>query len=99
MPAKTTARPASAQTLRGGSAASKRSTGGNGLTNDLAKLSIPFGIVLAQNGLRNYLDQQKRATKAAPKEKKVSGGADAPPMMLDGGKKKKTATKSKTSKK
>ena len=80
MPAKTIARPASA---KAGGAATKRATGGNGLTNDLAKLSIPFGIVLAQNGLRSYLDAQKRTTK-----KTKGGGALEGSPLIDGGKKK-----------
>lgn len=96
MPSKTLARPTSA---KAGGAASKRSTGGNGLTNDLAKLSIPFGIVLAQNGLRNYLDSQKRSTSAKPKAKtttkpKTKGGAPlegAP--LVEGGKRKKASKK------
>ena len=81
MPAKTIARPASA---KAGGAATKRATGGNGLTNDLAKLSIPFGIVLAQNGLRSYLDAQKRTTKKT----KGGGALEGSPLMLEGGKKK-----------
>ena len=97
MPANTIVRPASA---KAGGAATKRATGGNGLTNDLAKLSIPFGIVLAQNGLRSYLDAQKRTTKST---KKTSGGGalegsplEGSPLMLDGGKKKaKSKAKSK----
>lgn len=43
--------------------------GGN-MTKELAKLSVPFGIVLAQKGLLNYLDSQK-SSKKAPK----SGGS------------------------
>ena len=83
MPTKTIARPASAKA--GGGSAPKRSAGGNGLTNDLAKLSIPFGIVLAQNGLRSYLDSQKRTKAKATKSSKGGGALEGAPLM-DGGK-------------
>ena len=32
-----------------------KSVGGNGLAQELAKLAVPFGLVLAQNSLKNYL--------------------------------------------
>lgn len=92
MPTKTIARPA---TAKAGGAATKRATGGNGLTNDLAKLSIPFGIVLAQNGLRSYLDAQKRTTKASSKKTRGGGALEGSPLMVDGGKKRVTKSKSK----
>lgn len=46
--------------------------GGN-LTKDLASLSVPFGIILAQKGLRQYLDSQKNMMKSL--EKKTSSSA------------------------
>ena len=74
---------------------------GGSMTTELAKLSVPFGIVLAQNGLRKYLDAQG-AKKIAPaskasKKKPVVGGAcyeanvpAAEPASLEGGRKKRT---------
>lgn len=53
-------------------AKTKAYKGGN-LTKDLASLSVPFGIILAQNGLRQFLESQKM--KATPKSKKPT----APP--------------------
>ena len=47
-------------------------TKGGDLGADLAKLSVPFGILLAQKGLRQYLDVQKKtapASTSAPKPK------------------------------
>lgn len=51
---------------------------GGTMTKELAKLSVPFGIVLAQKGLLNYLDSQKgskKATKSATKSAPKSGGS------------------------
>lgn len=51
---------------------------GGTMTKELAKLSVPFGIVLAQKGLLNYLDSQKASTKKSTKTTKTttkSGGS------------------------
>lgn len=50
--------------------------GGN-LTKDLASLSVPFGIILAQKGLRQYLDSQKNIMKSF--EKNTKNAAKKPP--------------------
>lgn len=38
----------------------KTKKGGN-LANELSKLSVPFGLVLAQKSLETYLDKKKKA--------------------------------------
>ena len=43
-----------------------KSVGGNGLAQELAKLAVPFGLVLAQNSLKNYL----KAKSTKPNEQK-----------------------------
>jgi hypothetical protein len=55
--------------------------GGN-LTKDLASLSVPFGIILAQKGLRQFLESQKMTSNtkskkatAPPKKKPVKASA------------------------
>jgi hypothetical protein len=39
-----------------------KSVGGNGLAQELAKLAVPFGLVLAQNSLKNYLKAKSTKT-------------------------------------
>lgn len=53
---------------------------GGSMTTELAKLSVPFGIVLAQNGLRKYLDAQdaKKIAPASKASKKKSAAAKKP---------------------
>lgn len=68
-------------------------TGGT-VTKELAKLSVPFGIVLAQKGLLNYLDSQKAAAKKGAKKAKSGGAAKHfEPSPLVGGAKKTAAPK------
>lgn len=47
----------------------KSKKGGN-LTNELSKLTIPFGLVLAQKSLESYLNKKKTETtkKNTPKQ-------------------------------
>lgn len=44
----------------------KSKKGGN-LTSELSKLSVPFGLVLAQKSLESYLDKKKTESKKTPK--------------------------------
>ena len=78
---------------------STNKTGGT-VTKELAKLSVPFGIVLAQKGLLNYLDSQKASSKKPSKGAKSGGNAKhLEPSPLMGGAKKKTAPKKAAAKK
>lgn len=72
---------------------SSNKTGGT-VTKELAKLSVPFGIVLAQKGLLNYLDSQKASSKKSSKSAKSGGDMKhLEPAPLTGGAKRKTAPK------
>ena len=44
----------------------KSKKGGN-LTSELSKLSVPFGLVLAQKSLESYLDKKRTESKTSPK--------------------------------
>jgi hypothetical protein len=44
----------------------KSKKGGN-LTSELSKLSVPFGLVLAQKSLESYLDKKRTESKKTPK--------------------------------
>ena len=44
----------------------KSKKGGN-LTSELSKLSVPFGLVLAQKSLESYLDKKRTESKKSPK--------------------------------
>ena len=66
--------------------------GGN-MTKELAKLSVPFGIVLAQKGLLNYLDSQKSSKKATKAPKSGGCGEHVEYASVSGGGKKVAAPK------
>ena len=44
----------------------QRSKKGGNLTSELSKLSVPFGLVLAQKSLESYLDKKKTESKKTP---------------------------------
>jgi hypothetical protein len=74
--------------------------GGNNLTTDLANLSVPFGLILAQKSLEKYLTVNKtpvitkKNSKAIVSGKKatVSGGMKHDKATVSGGMKHDKAT-------
>jgi hypothetical protein len=49
---------------------------GGMLMDDVNKLVVPFGLLLAERGLSNMMKQEKKQPKAkVPKKKKTSGGS------------------------
>jgi len=66
--------------------------GGN-MTKELAKLSVPFGIVLAQKGLLNYLESQKSSKKTTKAAKSGGSGKQVEYASVSGGGKKVAAPK------
>jgi hypothetical protein len=75
--------------------------GGNNLTTDLANLSVPFGLILAQKSLEKYLTVNKtpvitkKNSKALVSVKKatVSGGMKHEKATVSGGMKQKQKKK------
>jgi hypothetical protein len=57
--------------------------GGNSLTTDLANLSVPFGLILAQKSLEKYLSVQKKPayTTSSTTKKPVSTSKNSTPTI------------------
>ncbi|QOI90220.1 hypothetical protein QKU58_gp111 [Pyramimonas orientalis virus] len=70
--------------------------GGNNLATDLANLSVPFGLILAQKSLEKYLSVKEKKT---PEKKKVDKKDKKPSVTpnkkaaVSGGKKTTKTTK------
>ena len=58
MPTAKTSTPKSSPTKKGGN-----------LSKDLANLSVPFGLILAQKSLEKYLTQKPKSTKKSTSKK------------------------------
>jgi hypothetical protein len=61
--------------------------GGSNLTTDLANLSVPFGLVLAQKSLEKYLTKKTPSTTKKTNDKTTKRPTTARKATVSGGKK------------